>query len=53
MSVPVILDLVEVQIALVAVPVEIRDIAVAVPVLPDGEMLLCASYHLDHRLLNT
>ena len=34
--VPVVLDPVQIQIALRAVPVEVRNIAVAVPVLPDG-----------------
>ena len=34
--VPVVLDPVEVQVALRTVPVEVRNVAVAVPVLPDG-----------------
>lgn len=44
--VPVVLDPVQVQVALRAVPVEVRNVAVAVPVLPNGtsvQNIVCAT----------
>ena len=44
--VPVILVPVHVQVALRTVPVEVRNVAVAVPVLPDGtnvQSIVCAT----------
>ena len=49
--VPVILKPIKIQVALVAVPVQIRDVAVTVRVLPD--IIQCAEYHLCHHPLNT
>ena len=37
--VPPVVEVVQVQVALVAVPVEVRDITIAVPVLPDRTFL--------------
>ena len=46
--VPVVLEPVEVQVPPLAVPVQVRDVAVAVRVLPDQ----CARYRPRHRPLN-
>jgi len=44
--VPVVLDPVQVQVALRAVPVEVRNVAAAEPVMPDGtnvQSIVCAT----------
>ena len=46
-GVPVIVEPIEVQVPLVIVPVQVRDVAVAVRVLPER-----TGYHLCHHPLN-
>jgi hypothetical protein len=49
--VPPVVEVVQVQVALVAIPVEVRNVPVVVPVLPDRTD--CAKYLLLHHPLNT
>ena len=49
--IPVIVEVVEIEIAFRSIPVEIRDITIAIPVLPDGAY--CAKYPPSHHLSNT
>jgi hypothetical protein len=50
--VPVILDPIEVQLTLRIVPVEIRNIAVTIRVLPNRADVQNASNATDHRMLS-